>query len=223
MKTDRLIERLAQDLQPAPALRGPWVRAGWWLLGAVAYLAVLTIMLTSREDLAANGMGWRFLLPQAAALFTAAVSAAAAFASTMPGFSRRILLLPAAAVMVWLGTLVGGAVQEWSHAGAATPTAQREWLCVVTMVLAGALPGWGIAAMLRKGAPLTPRLTVALGMLAVAALVNVAACISHPHTSHAVTLVWHGSTIFALVAMGVCSSHLLLTWAQRQQVARGQA
>jgi hypothetical protein len=221
MNTDRLIESLAQDLRPAPALRGPWARAGWWLLGAAAYLGILTLVMTSRADLAANGTSWRFVVPQVAAILTSATAAAAAFASTVPGFSRRILILPAAAAMVWLGSLLGGAVSEGSQVGSASVAAPREWLCVAMILFGGALPGAGIGLMLRKGAPLTPRLTAALGVLAVAAIANVGACISHPHSSSAVTLVWHGSTILALLALAVCAGHLVLTWEQRQRPARG--
>jgi hypothetical protein len=221
MNTDRLIESLAQDLRPAPALRGPWARAGWWLLGAAAYLGILTLMMTSRADLAANGTSWRFVVPQVAAILTSAAAATAAFASTVPGFSRRILLLPVAAAMVWLGSLLAGAVSEVSQVGSASVAAPREWLCVAMILFGGALPGVGIGLMLRKGAPLTPRLTAALGVLAVATLANVSACISHPHSSSAVTLVWHGGTILALLALAAGGGHLVLTWEQRQRPARG--
>ncbi len=220
MNTDRLIESLAQDLRPAPALRGPWTRAGWWLFGAVAYLGTLTLMMTSRADVAANA-SWSFVFPQMAAILTAAASAAAAFASTVPGFSQRVLFLPAAAAMVWFGSLVGGAMWEWNQVGSASVAEPREWLCVAMILFGGALPGVGIGIMLRRGAPLTPRLTAALGMLAVVALANVSACVSHPHVSSAVTLVWHGSTIVALLALAISGGHLGLTWEHRQRLARG--
>ncbi len=221
MNTDHLIEALARDLQPAPALRRPWARAGCWLLGAVAYLGALTLVTASRADLAANGTGWRFVVPQLAAVLTAAASATAAFASTVPGFSRRILCLPAAAATLWLGSLVGGAVQEWSAAGAPSVGNVREWLCVAMIVLGSALPGAGMVLMLRKGAPLAPRVAVLLGALAVTALASVAACLSHPHPSSAVSLIWHGSTVLALVLLAAWGGGLLLTWDNRRSLARG--
>jgi len=217
MNTDRLIESLAQDLRPAPALRAPWARAGWWLLGAAAYLGILTLLMTSRADLLANGSSSGLVFSQIAAILTAAAAAAAAFASTVPAFSHRVLLLPAVAAMVWFGSLVGGAVWEWRQSGGAdVAAASGEWLCVATIVFGGAPPGVGIGLMLRKGAPLTPRLTAALGVLAVAALANVSACVSHPHSSNAVTLVWHGSTILALLAGAVSGGRFLLTWEQQR-------
>src|SRR6266540_2811079 len=72
----------------------------------------------------------------------------------------------------------------------------------VFYVLGGAVLALYIAMMLRRGAPLTPGVTTALGTLAVTGLANVGACFSHPHPSAAVVLVWHGLTIAALVGIG---------------------
>jgi hypothetical protein len=220
MNTDRLIESLARDLRPAPALQAPAARAAKWLLCAVAYLGILTLIMTSREDIAANGISWNFVFPQVAAMLTGAAAATAAFASTVPGFSRRVLLLPAAAAIVWLGSVVGGAALEWRQADGAGVVWSQEWLCVAMIVFGGAVPGVGMGLMLRKAAPLSPRLTVALGVLAVTALANVSACVSHPHPSNAVTLIWHGSTILALLTLAASGGHLLLTWDQRLRLAR---
>ena len=51
-------------------------------------------------------------------------------------------------------------------------------------------------------------------MLAVTALANVSACVSHPHPSNAATLVWYGGMIPALLALAAGAGHLLLTWEQ---------
>ena len=78
---------------------------------------------------------------------------------------------------------------------------QREWLCVAMIAIGGALPALGMALKLRHGAPLTPRITMALAVLAAAGLANVGACVSHPHPSSAVVLIWHGVTVLSLVAV----------------------
>jgi hypothetical protein len=210
MDTTRLIERLAHEAQPAPPLPRPWIRAAVWLGGVVLYLAAITLPMTSNAHIAANGTGWKFLFPQLAAVVTAAAAAFAAFASTVPGYSRRILWLPAAAGLVWFGGLVGWSYGEW-HAGVRL-AAPREWVCVVMIVAGGAVPAFVMAKMLRRGAPLTPGVTTALGALAVTGLANVGACLSHPHPSSAVTLVWHGLTIAALVAVAGWMGRDLLNW-----------
>lgn len=214
MNTDRLIETLAQDLTPIEPLSGPWMRATRWLLGAVAYLGVLIWMMASPADVVSSAHAWPFLFYQLSAILAAATAATAAFASTVPGFPRRILLLPALAAMVWLGSLAVGAVQDWSPDGVAL-AASGELACVAMIVLGGAVPGLVLAIMLRRGAPVTPGLTAAMGTFATATLANVAACVSNPHPSDAVTLVWHGGTILLLVSTAALSSRAVLNWNTR--------
>ena len=200
MKTSQLIAELARDLPPRPPLAPPWRRAGAWLLAAVVYFGILVLLMTSRADVAANGLGWRFVAPQIAAMLTAAASAVAAAAATVPGYSRRILLLPAAAATAWFLGIAYLAAPEWTAAGGAGLAAPREWRCVAMMVLGGMLPAWALTIRLRQGAPMRPRVTAALGVLATAALASIGACITEPHPSQLVTLTWHGTTILLLVA-----------------------
>jgi hypothetical protein len=211
MKTDRLIEALAQNLTPLEPLSAPWIRAAWWLLGAVSYVGLLVWMMASPADVASGGGGWPFVFYQLFAILAAAAAATAAFASTVPGFPRRIFLLPAVAAMVWLGSLAVGAVQDWSR-GSVNLAAADEWTCVAMIVFGGAVPGLVLAIMLRHGAPLTPGLTAAMGTFATASLVSVGACVSHPHPSDLVTLVWHGGTILVLVATAAWGSRAVVTW-----------
>jgi len=206
MRTDQLIDQLVHDLRPSPPLRPAWLRASRWLLGATAYLGLLALALTSSADVAANGTGWRFVAPQVAALAMAASAAVAAFASTVPGASGRPLMATAGAAVLWIATLSGGAVEELRSTGGAGLLAPGEWSCVALAVIGGALPALGMAAMLRRGALLSPVLTTALGAVSITSLANIAACVSHPHPSSAVILVWHGGFIVALAALAALAS-----------------
>jgi len=212
MKTDDFIEQLARDVEAVTPIQRPWLRAATWLLGAFVYIGALTLMMTASGDVTANGTGWWFLLPQIAAIAVSAAAAAAAFASVVPGASPRVLLWPAAAVVVWLGSLLVGSFQEWEAIGTVGLAPQREWLCVAMIALGGALPALGMALMLRHGAPLTPRVTTALAVLAAAGLANVGACVSHPHPSSAVVLIWHGATVLLLVAVSSWAGRSVLSW-----------
>ena len=199
MNTEQLIERLAHDAGPVRPLQPPWFRTAVWLLGAGLYLGILTALITSSADLAANATR-TFLVQQLAAIATGVAAAAAAFASVVPGSSRRVLFLPLVAAMLWLGTIMAGSLQEWVAGAPVGLVAPREWLCVVMITFGGAVPAVAITFMLRRGAPLTPRTTTALGVLAAAGLANVGACLSYPHPSDLTVLVWHGGTMLALVA-----------------------
>ena len=212
MKTDDFIAQLAREVEAVTPLQRPWLRAGTWLLGAFLYMGVLTLMMASSGDVTTNGAGWGFLLPQVAAIAVSAGAAAAAFASVVPGASSRVLLWPAAAVVMWLGTLFVGSVQEWQAIGTLGLAPQHEWRCVAMIALGGALPALAMTRMLRHGAPLTPRATTGLAVLAATGLANVSACVSHPHTSCAVVLIWHGTTVLALVAVSSWAGRSVLSW-----------
>lgn len=212
MKTEDFAERLAQDVTPVRPLPRPWIRAALWSLGASLCFGVLMLLMTSRDDLAANTSSQRFMIQQLAAIATGVSAAAAAFVSVVPGYSRRVLLLPAAAAGAWLVSILLGVPQEWNDAGLAGLAGQREWPCVVMIVLGGALPALVLALMLRRGAPLTPRLTMALSVLAATALANVVACVSEPHPSSIAVLVWHGSTVLALLWLATGIGPSVLTW-----------
>jgi hypothetical protein len=212
MNTDLLIARLARDNRPVRSLFRPGWWALLWLLGTSVCLGALTLSMTSRDDVAANAANWRFVVQQLAAIAVGISAAAAAFGSVIPGYPRRVLVWPAAAVTTWMGTFIVGSVQEWQDAPLAGGGGEREWLCVLTIVFGAALPSAALAVMLRRGAPLTPRLTTALGVLAATGLANVVACVSHPHPSTLVTLVWHGGTILALCCLGAALGRSVLSW-----------
>jgi hypothetical protein len=216
MNTDRLIEHLADRLLPVQPLRTPGFRAFAWLCGASAFLGVLALSITSRADVAINGTAIAFLGPQLAAILTGILAAWAAFTSVIPGYTRAAFIWPVIAGIVWIGTLAVGVPQAQTGA---ILTAPHEWMCVAVIVLSGAPLMAAMWLMLRRGAPLNPGLTAALAALAVGALANVAACVSDPHTDHAVTLVWHGATIAVLVGVAAVTGRLALTWKIRALAA----
>lgn len=209
MTTDTLIERLARDLQPVRPLPRPGVRTAMWLSAAAIYLTLIAVPLTSSADVAANTAGgMRFFIPQLLAIVTGIVAAVAAFASVVPGYSRRVWIAAAAAAAAWAASLAIGARGQWSQP--LDPTLPSEWVCVALIVGSGAPLMLATAQMLRRGAPFNPPLTAALGALAVTSLANVSACITHPHTNNAVTFAWHGITLLVLVTVSVLMSRRIL-------------
>jgi hypothetical protein len=209
METDDLIERIAQDGAPITRVSHP-VRSGLaWGTGALVYFGLLVAAraLMGQEP-ALDAPGW-LLFAQLAAAITALGAAVAAFTMVIPGASRRVLAWPAAAAVIWVGTLMVASIREPSFAG---PEAQREWLCVAMIVLGSALPVIAMVRALRRGAPLSPGLTLSLSVLAGASLANVAACVSHPHTSSLVVMSWHGASIALLVVAASWLGRFVLSW-----------
>ena len=209
MNTDDLMQELARGLRPAAPLPQAGRRAGAWFVAAALYVALLAAgMGFARGYL--NGGGVVFWAGQAAAIVTSMLASAAAFASVVPGFASRTRGLAVAAATAWLAMMAAASTADADWA--AVSSASHEWWCVAFIVAGGAPLLAVLAWMLRRGAPLEPASTAALATLSVAALANVGACISLPHTNNAITLAWHGGVIVACTLMGAVAGRLLFPW-----------
>jgi len=212
MDTDRLIRSLAESVEPVTPLRRPLLRTAAWMAIAVVYLAVLVTVMSPREDLGRRMQEPRFLIEQTAALFTGLTAAAAAFATVVPGYPRRVLLLPLLPLSAWVGTVTIAALGEYTTSGASVLTWQLDWACVRTILAGASVPGIAMGLMSRRGAPVTPRLSAACGALAAAGLGNLGVCLFHPHSSDLILLFWHCGTVLALTALAGLAGAQLLKW-----------
>jgi len=211
-KTDTLIQRLAESSAPVRRLRAPWLRTIFWLGIAVPYVALVVYVVSPRSDLIAKMSNSQFVIEQIAALATGIAAAVAAFATTIPGFSRKFLLLPAFTLAVWLGSLGHGCVQDWIRLGPEGLSLRPDWFCFPSIVLVGAVPAIAMAVMVRRGAPLTPHLTAALGGLAAAGLGNFGLRFFHPQDASLMVLVWQFGTVFVLSALAGWAGRYFLSW-----------
>lgn len=215
--TEHLIQSLARNVEPVPPLRRPSLRAAAWVAGAAVYLAVLIAVMSPRDDLGARVQDTQFLIEQGAALLMGVTAAAAALASVVPGKRLRLLLLlPVASLAVWLGLIGVRTLQDAQTLGLSVAL-QVNWRCVTAILAGAAVPAVAMARMLRRGAPLTPRLTAGLGGLAAAGLGNFAICLSHPH---GFDLIWHAGTVLLLAVLAAWVGARLLRWPQSASVAR---
>jgi hypothetical protein len=212
MDTDKLIEHLAQAREPVRPLLPPWIRTAIWLALVVPYIAVAVVLMSPRADLAAKLGDARFLIEQIAALLTGISAAAAALATTIPGFDRRIVLFPLLPLAVWLASLGQGCLRDWIELGPDGLSLRPDWICFPAIVLVGAGPAIVIAVMLRRGAPLTPHLSAALGGLAAAGLGNFGLRFFHPQDASLMVLVWQFGTVFVLSAVAAWAGRFLLNW-----------
>jgi hypothetical protein len=212
MDTEKLIDRLADAVEPVRPLSRPWIRTAAWLLVAIPYVALVVLVASPRADLLAKAAQWRYLIEQLAALATGIAAATAAFATTIPGYDRRIVFVPALPLAIWLGSLGEGCVQDWIQFGPDGLSLRPDWFCFPANVLVGAVPAIAIAVMLRRGAPLTPHITTALGGLAAAGLGNFGLRLFHSQDASLMVLVWQVGTVFILTALAAWAGHYLLNW-----------
>jgi hypothetical protein len=209
MDTERLIRALSENVEPVERLGPPSVRAAWWACAAGMYLVLLIVVVPPRVDPGARLQDVRFLVEQGAALLTGITAAFAALASSVPGYRRNVVWLPIASASVWI-TLVGvGALQQ---AELSPVPLQADWGCVPATLIGAAIPAAAIAFMLRRGVPLTPRLTAALGALAATGVGNIGICFFQPHHSRLAVLVWHCGTVLVVAALAAMAGGQFLRW-----------
>ncbi len=212
LDTDRLIQRLADNATPVRPLPRPWRRTMTWIGLAIPYIALVVYVVSPRSDLAAKTFDSHFVVEQLAALATGVSAALAAFATVIPGYSRKFILAPLFPLAVWLGSLGHGCVQDWIRIGPDGLSLRSDWFCFPSIVLVGALPAIAMVAMLRRGAPLAPHLTTALGALAAAGLGNFGLRLFHPQDASLMVLVWQFGSVFVLSALAGWAGRYVLSW-----------
>jgi hypothetical protein len=212
METGELIKRLAADTPAVRRLPAPWIRAAFWLAVALPYVAAVVrgkLMMVDPSQVLADP---RFIIEQAATLATALAAAVAAFCSIVPGFGRRILLLPLAPLALWFASVGQGCVQDWLRFGAEGLAIRPDWECLPSATIIGIIPAVAMVVMLRSGAPLYPRLTMTLGALAVAAIANFGMQLFHFRDASIMVLFWHLGSVAVLSALAGWLGRHVLAW-----------
>jgi hypothetical protein len=207
--TGDLIRRLAAAGAPAPPLQRPWIRTGIWCATSLPTLWLLYLVWPHGDTTAL--LDRRFAVEQVAALATALVAAAAAFTTVIPAHSRAILLGPLVPAAVWMATLGRLCARDWPVDGQLRFVV-IHWGCFPATVVVGIVPALVLIVMLRRGAPLTPRLTTGFAALAVAGMANFGVRFVHPFDASFVVLAWHVVAVFALSAAAASCGDRVFNW-----------
>lgn len=212
METSTLIRQLEADHAPVRALPRPWVRTLLWLSLAIVYIGMVTMLTTSRPDLALLLTEPRFQIELGAAFATAALAAVAAFTCVVPGRSRIVCLLPLVPLTIWLASLGQACFQDWAALGPDGLRLRIDWDCMPAAVVAGIIPAIAMVVMLRRGAPLFPHVALAMGALAVGAIANAGLQLHHVGDASIMVLVWHFGSVAALSLLAGWAGHRVLRW-----------
>jgi len=212
METSDLIAKLAAQSAPVERLPVPWLRGLFWLAIAVPYVAIVVMLGPMPHDLSPMRHDGQFMIEQAATLATAITAAMIAFYSVVPGYDRKLLLLPLIPFAVWLATLGEGCLQDWIRLGSQGLALRPDWGCLPSAAWIGIVPAIAMVVMLRRGAPLFPHVSVALGGLAVAALANFGLRLFHIGDASIMLLFWHFGSVAILSAIAAASGRYFLAW-----------
>ena len=211
METSELIRHLATGVAPIHRLLSPWLRTALWLAISLPYVTAVVVMKPAAIDFLGK-IDARFAVEQTAILATALTAAMAAFASVIPGQNRKIYLLPLVPLAVWLASLGQGCASDWLRFGADGLQVHADWECASAAIFIGIVPAVAMVVMLRRGAPLAPRASVALGALAVAALANFGLRIFHIGDVSIMVLVWHFGVLALISVLAGRVGRHVLSW-----------
>lgn len=216
--TNQLIRRLAGGGAPVRRLPAPWVRTAIWCAVSLPYLALVYLVWPKHgASIPSDG---RFVLEQTAALLTGLAAAVAAFATVVPGYSKKLAVAPIVPLAVWLAGVGVSCAHDWNTTGSLPPIL-AHCACLPATLVAAALPAAAILVMLRRGAPLTPHLTTALAALAAAGLGNFGIRFVHTLDTGVVVLIWHQLAVFLLALALALVGDRIVNW--RQAIAASGA
>ena len=214
MNTEDLIQRLGDHLGPVRPLAAPWRRAAAWLAWAAVYVCAVVLIAWTRGR-ALEGAGAN-LVQQGALIATAVSASLAAFTSVVPASDRRVLSLPLGFGMLVAAALVWGCLSDMRIRGTLGLGRETDWPCVFSISFGGALL-WAVGiAMLRRGAPMTPRVSSLLVGVAAFSVANLEACLSRGHAFTITVVLWHGMATALLVAAVAQLGRGLLIWKKPQ-------
>jgi len=194
--SEKLAAALSEALVPVARLDPPLKRAAKWLAFAAVLVGVLVVLHDPRDDLAARFAEASFAVPWIASVLVAITAGIAAFQMSVPGSSRRLTLLPAAPLAVWLGWLGTGCAAELAEQGMGA--LGTSWACLRFIALTSVPLAGVMAIMLRKAAPLAPPPTMAMGALAAAAFASAGLELFHHLQTSTMVLMWHLGTVAAV-------------------------
>lgn len=215
MDSAKLMNALAEEAQPVRRLRPPFVRMAMWLLLSSLWVALIVAVMGVRTDLDTRLVDTRWLIEQGATLFTGLMAAVAAFCAVVPGRPRWERALPLLPASLWLGALALGCYQAWVATGDLMAQFAPDWQCFPGIVVTGFGPAVLMVLMLRRGAPISPRISIALGALAASAIADFGLRLFHPQDVSIMVLVWQVGTVFLLSAIAGMSGRTILRWKLR--------
>lgn len=201
MDTEQLIQTLAENATPVRRLPPPGARLLRWLAIALPTVLAIALMMGLRPDLGLKLSDPLFALQMVAALATAVMAAWAALCAVVPGEPRWKLALPLFPFGVWLAAIGQQCWTEWLRFGAAGMEFRPDPACIPAIAIIGAVPAATLVALIRRGAPFLPRLTVFLGALAAAALGDFGLRLFHQADAGLMVLVWQLGSVAGLSAL----------------------
>ncbi|MDP2150273.1 MAG: NrsF family protein [Parvibaculum sp.] len=212
MKTEELIGSLASDVMPVRRLLLPPFRMVIWLGLSLPWIVLVVWYMGVRPDLMSRLGDGTWLAEQSLALMTALTAALAALCVSVPGRPLWERLLPLLPLGLWVGTIVQGCIQSIMAGGPWTSLIRMDWSCTPHIALLGIGPAVVMIALVRKGAPVAPYVTIGYAALAATALAAFGLRFFHAEDASLMILVWQLGSVALLTAACTLFAERLFPW-----------
>ena len=212
MKTEELIGSLADEVAPVRRLLLPPVRMVIWLSLSLPWITLVVWYIGLRPDLMLRLGDGTWLVEQSLALLTALTAALAALCVSVPGRPLWERILPLFPLGLWIGTVVQGCVQSIAAGGSWSSLIRMDWSCLPHIALLGIGPAVVMIALVRKGAPVAPYVTIAYAALAATALAAFGLRFFHGEDASLMILVWQLGSVALLTAACTLFAERLFPW-----------
>jgi hypothetical protein len=199
--TDRLVAELATHAQAVTPLSRPWKRALIWQAIALSVLCLFFLSSTPRADLAEKLAQSGFWLEIGLQIVTASAAAFACFLVALPDRSSSWVWLPIVPALGWLAVLTPDCLAQIVDMGWHAFTQGHSPGCTVLMLSVSLPLAASLLVMQRHAGRTRPRLTFAMGMIAVAGFSAATLNFFHEIDAAATVLFWHLGS--ALLIVGI--------------------
>jgi len=202
VQTEALIKELAHGLPPVRPLPSPTWQALLWLGFAVTAITVAVLFEGLRRDIA-----MRMLMPHEVAQWLASVATGvtAAVAAAMlarPDRASAWVWLPLPFLILWVGSLGWGCLEDLVRLGARAMEPETSWSCIRFTIGLGTPLAVALVLLLRHAGPVRPGPVLGHAGLASAALCSAGLSLFHHLDASLEVLIWHGLAIALLSVLG---------------------
>ncbi len=205
MKTEALIQDLAQNLRPVQPLRHPILRTIFWLCFTIPFVTIVSLKIGLRSDVVLTFLKPSFLFQVALLILLSLTTSISAFFLAVPDVrSRHYIFLPTIVFAGWLliftGLLFFG---MGSQAG-------TGWKCLRNISILSLPPAGLIYFMLWKAVPLRTNATGVFAFLGASALGCLATRFICPQDDLLHFFVWHCIPVALTAGLGLLIGALFL-------------
>lgn len=219
-QTEATLAALVGDARPVRRLPGVGRHLTWWLIVSVVSTGALVLAFGLRPDLSDRLRDMRFVLELGAALGASVLAAISALCATRPGYPQWVHWLGVPPLMIWFATL-GEGCWRWLASTAPGASFKIDPSCLPYIAVIGIVPATALMMLLRRGAPVHPRLALFNAALAAAALGAAAVRLFHQQDASVMILVWHAGAVGVLAAVGALLGRSLFRWPHEAHLPRG--